>query len=111
MIEDAVAAVSVVCNHINESKRKSEQGAALVALAKRCRNAKDLVQPARRLLQEWPVKKPSGDPETYVLLVLFNDSVGLFSGRNENAALKFKKLVTFGPVFEIARNGGELRIR
>lgn len=73
--------------------------------------AKDLVQPARRLLQEWPVKKPNGDPETYVLVVLFNDAVGLFSGRNEGANLKFKKLVTFGPIFEIGRNGAELRFR
>lgn len=68
------------------------------------------MQPARRLLQEWPVKKPGGDPEQYVLLVLFNDSVGLFSGKTEKSALKFKKLVALGQIFEISRSATELRI-
>lgn len=67
--------------------------------------AKDLVQPARRLLQEWAV----GDSEKYILLVLFSDGVGLFTGRNEHAHIKFKKMVPFGVIFEISRRDSELR--
>lgn len=69
------------------------------------------MQPARRLLQEWVVKKSGGDPERYVLVALFSDGVGLFSGRNEGATLKFKKIVQFGAIFEICRSGTELRFR